>query len=291
MKDVCVKCDHDKRKQIGSLCDAIKSPDGLPFRCIHRESSLKLKALKYYLAIFCKAMKDKHENSFFIDLFSGPGLCYNRNTGSFEDGSSILAVGQNYPFTNFIFADIDKNTSSYLKKRCESKFPELYNRLKFLNIDANKDIDKILKLMDELNSISVVFIDPNGLDIHFNTIKKLSRHPKMDLIINFSISDYKRNKKSYLNTKRSKADLFFGIKEWCDYKDNDLQILQFYKSRLKTLGFKGLEGEHEGSLTVRGHNNSPIYHLVYASKHSTLGVKFWKDTKKKYNKSLDLFIK
>lgn len=276
---ICQGCSRDERKKSGYLCKKVKSPDNLIHRCSHRESFLKLKMLKYYLDIFCVAMKDKFKNLNFIDLFAGPGICYDRDTDKFEPGSPLISLDINYPFTKYIFVDIGTETSNALKIRCQKHHPALLSRMEFLNRDANSDIEEILGFIEKNKSITVVFIDPNGLDINFNTIEKLSKYRSIDIIINFSISDLKRNLAIY-KKPGSKAYDFFGIKDWHKYQLRDLASI--YKKQLMTLGFIGLEDEHEGSVAINAPNGAPIYYLIFASKHPTLGIKFWKEAKRRY---------
>jgi len=141
--------------------------------------------------------EDKFEHRYFLDLFAGPGLCCNRdewdNSRRFinHGNKTELALHQLY------FVDLNKNITDILKARCNAIRPELKDAISFKNQDTNQDIDTILNSITRTNSISVAFLDPTGLDINFSTLEKLSRFPRMDIIINFSISDLRRNLKLY----------------------------------------------------------------------------------------------
>lgn len=278
---ICSEC-GEKGKDRKYLCHDIKTPDGLAVRCAHRGSKKKVDALYYYLKIFSVAMRYSYSNLCFIDLFSGSGLCYDRNCTDgedFFDGSSLQALKVEHPFTRYIFVDNNPKSAIALKERVDNKFPELSSRVITLECDANSQIDMVLSHVKKQSSITVVFIDPNGIDIHFDTIKKLSEQKHLDLIIHFSISDLKRNFELYRDGNE-KADRFFGTKNWPkSWAKDSPEWLPFYKKKLAGLGFVGLEGRDERHITVFTPSNVPIYYLIYASKDD-LGLRFWRETKR-----------
>ena len=279
-ENVCQNCDREERKKRGYLCEKIATEDGLPARCIHPESVVKLNVLNYYLEIFCVAMKKTFENRYFVDLFSGPGACYEKKSGKFHSGSPLIALNLKPPFTDYIFVDLDRKTSEILKKRCQSQLGDIFETIRFLNFDSNKNVDAILEHLEILKSISVILIDPNGLDIEYETVKKLAYCNSIDLIINFSIFDLKRNEVNY-RKEGSKADKFFGTPEWRNVGPR--YWLNLYKKQLGKLGFVGIETSNEHHITIRTPTGAPIYHLIYASKNK-LGLKFWRAAKKRFSK-------
>jgi three-Cys-motif partner protein len=273
---LCEECTSLDRKEIKSLCDKRKPSDGLAVRCVHGQSAKKLEALKKYLEIFCIAMKSKFRNRIFLDLFSGPGLCYDRNNRIFLNGSSLITLGLSNPFTKHIFVDSDPTTLNILRLRCGKSNPILLSSIEFMNVDSNSHIDEILSKIPKRHSISVVFVDPNGLDIHFETIRKLSAFPSsMDIIIHFSVFDLKRNLGNY-KSGNEKADKFFGCHNWPRNSD---EWLPFYRKQLANIGFSGIEGDNELIISIKTSTDAPIYHLIYASKHLR-GLEFWRKVKK-----------
>jgi len=131
-KAVCNQCGQDIRKKKGYICEDVKYKDNLPFRCVHEQSYIKLDLLQYYLEIFCVAMSNKHFRHInFLDLFSGPGICYNRDTGVFRDGSSLISLNLKYPFSDYIFVDSNYETSTALKERCTKLYEGSNQNTKF----------------------------------------------------------------------------------------------------------------------------------------------------------------
>lgn len=273
--NICAKCTPDRRKRINYLCDQFASPDGMPFRCIHKQSSFKLRALRYYLDIVSMAMKNRNGKRYYLDLFSGPGLCFDRDSGRFLDGSSMLALRLEFPFTNYIFNDDNITTSKTLSSRAKSFFPGLSERVVCTNYDINSEIDRIIGMIDPRSSIVVAFIDPNGLDVHFATLKALSSIGHLDLIINYSISDLKRNYEIY-RQNNDKARLFFG-RDVLPSAPED--CYENYKNDIKKLGFIAVEDDIDKKIKVTTRSGADIYYLLYASKHPK-GLQFWREVKK-----------
>lgn len=277
----CINCRTKDKKKKDYLCNEIASPDGLPLRCCHRGTFKKLDYLKYYLDIFSKAMKKKFANRIYIDLFSGPGLCADRESGEIRDGSSLIALELANPFTHYIFVDAMPKTLDILSQRCTEILDakKVTSKVETLNLDGNDDIDKILSKSERDNCISVAFIDPNDLGIHFSVLEKLAAIPSLDIIINFSISDLKRNLETYSDSEQNdKADKFFGCKDW---PKGELEWLSFYQEKLKSLGFVAVENYSEPKVKIKTKTGADIYYLIYASKNE-LGLKFWRETKKKF---------
>ena len=283
--DSCTKCSDNDRRDNGCLCDNIKALDGLPIRCCHQGTFEKLDILEYYLSTFSKAMRNQFLCRNYIDLFAGPGICGNRENHKTKYGSTLLALNLEYPFTHYIFVDAMVSTSEILRKRCENITERLDFKPKYdiLNLDANKEIDEVLNKIQKERSITVAFIDPNGIDAHFSTLEKLAAFPHLDIILNFAVLDLKRNKARY-RSGNQKADLFFGTKDWPDDK---LKMLPYYKDNLRDrLGLTYVEDDFEGAEPISTRTGGIIYYLIYASKNE-LGLKFWRDARKYFRRGRD----
>ena len=151
-------------------------------RCIHTQSELKLKLLKYYLDIVSEAMKIKFkEKRYFIDLFSGPGLCWNRDNRRFVQGSSLLALDLKTHFTNYIFIDSNPQTCAVLQARIKHYYPNMEDRIEFLNFNTNWEISNIATHVQRGKALIVAFLDPNAFDIHFSVLERLSTFESIEV--------------------------------------------------------------------------------------------------------------
>lgn len=278
-ENVCQNCSREERKKRSYLCYKIAAEDGLPVRCIHSQSELKLKLLKYYLDIVSEGMKNRFKmRRYFIDLFSGPGLCWNRDDKRFVKGSSLLAFDLKTRFTDYIFVDSNEQTCAALNTRVGNSYSNLESKIEFLNLNTNRDIINIMARIQKGKALIIAFLDPNAFDIHYNVIKTLSDFKSIDLIINFAIHDLQRNARIYKDGTSEKANLVFGCEDW---PDNKLEWLSFYKNKLVKLGFGAVEEDIEQKAKVKTLTNRDIYYLIFAGKHPR-GLEFWREAKKKY---------
>jgi three-Cys-motif partner protein len=283
----CNICTPEDRDRIGGICERVKAEGGLPVRCAHSRSRAKVDLWLYYLQIFSTAMRKKFLHRVYIDLFAGPGYCMDRDRGEIFEGSSLAAYKLKVPFTSYILVDIDKRATDSLAKAIQLASPERSRSAYVLNMDANTDIGRILSFVPVVEScISVAFLDPSGLDIHFDTIRRLSEYKRMDILIHFSVFDLNRNLERY-RVSKSKADRFFGTPDW---RNHEYDRVEFYRKQLESLGFIELENAIEPHAAITTDTNATIYYPLFASKHP-LALKFWRNAKKARKPDLnrDLF--
>lgn len=279
----CVSCNH-KEEAYNGLCP-IKSAstDQLPMRCVGHWASDKFYYIKNYIDIFATGMKDKWDNRNYLDLFSGPGICFDRDEEMEIEGSPLIALKTKFPFTNYYFVDMDKKSVDLLRNRTQC-----YSNVHILCGDCNKEVDALQKEISN-RSINLAFVDPTGLDITFSTIQKLSTfgyNGKTDLVINFPMGTaVKRNIKSFTNQEESRLDEFMGTREWRniyrkiinreDGSNIASAFIKLYKKQLGSLGYKFPQEFDLGARTIKNNLNVPLYYLIFASKH-VKGAEFWK---------------
>ncbi|MDP3723909.1 MAG: three-Cys-motif partner protein TcmP [Candidatus Omnitrophota bacterium] len=244
----------------------ISSIDGLLVRdsgpWIHR----KYFFLKRYMYIFTQGMKAKWQGRLtYIDLFAGPGRCLIRDTNSEVDGSPLIALG--YEFSEYIFVEEDPENLRVLRQRC-SKSPK-HKSIQIVEGDCNAVIGKVVP-----EGLSLAFIDPTGIDIHFETIRQLTSNRRVDLLMTVQFGmDMKRNFEQFRKQgSRSKLWSFLGGDvNWSAVRDANT-ALGLFKERVKGLGYKAAEFRE---IVVRNmQRNVPMYFLFFASKNPR-GIEFW----------------
>lgn len=140
----------------------------------------------------------------------------------------------------------------------------------------------------EWNALNLAFVDPEGLELRWETISKLAMVKRMDLVINYPEYGLRRvMAKVYKESGENKVDLFFGTNEWRNiyekYRNRTIlrvhrELIDLYKSQLQKLGYLDVKlgdeaGKNEPLITITG-RKIPLYRLIFASKHP-LGEKFW----------------
>jgi three-Cys-motif partner protein len=147
---------------------------------------------------------------------------------------------------------------------------------------------QIQKIVDQIphRALTLVFIDPEGLHIHFETLRTLTTNRRVDLAILLPDGmDIVRNvETTYEKQTESKLDRFLGPNsKWrADWQnltnrtpENKCQLFaNIYKSQLREeLGYIAFSDK------IYKSGQTPIYRIIYASKHE-LGKKFFEDISK-----------
>ena len=270
----CCDCDNEQNAPNG-ICSKKKASDGLPLRCVGEWSKDKHYYLQRYIDIFTTAMKNKWDLC-YIDLFTGPGKCKIRETEKEIDGSPLISL--KFPFKKYIFAELDQSVLASLQKRCKSN----QDNVKFIQGDCNNNINEIVENIPS-GALSLVFIDPTGLDINFDTICKLTENKQIDLIINFPEGmAIRRNLRRFIESSHCKLDDFIGDTQWRNLFNQETKfdevkatrkIMDYYRNKLNVIGYTETKTGEE-IYTIKSSTNSPLYLLLFASKHA-LGSVFW----------------
>lgn len=270
--------------------------DGLPMRQSGDYAKDKLRILKNYVDKFIVSMRGKPWRAmYYLDLQAGPGKNVFSPSKEVMLGSPLIALTAPHPFTHYRFVELDSQNAQALERRI-SQSP-YKDRVQVVQGNCNIVVDEIAREIASLDksyiegrwpSLNLAFLDPEGLELEWQTVEKLGRMNRMDLIINFSLSGVTRNAKQIMERDSlSRLDKFFGTLEWREIyksvmdKDNThirRTMLDYYKNRLGQLGYRvAKEDEYRDERVFRNRKNVQIYTLIAASKHD-LGVKFWQDT-------------
>lgn len=155
----------------------------------------KLDILTNYINAYTNALKGQKFNKIYIDAFAGTGyrtpkqkvstqgvLIKSENNeidARFLSGSARIALQATTPFDRYIF--IEKNT-----KRCKglnalkAEFPELADRITIIKADANQILTDLCSDLTN-NCRALLFLDPYGMQVGWDTIKKIAESQKIDL--------------------------------------------------------------------------------------------------------------
>jgi len=270
------------------------SNDSLTLRETGAWAAEKLDYLGRYLDIFMNSMCSKPWRGIqYIDLFSGPGKCQIRNTGQILIGSPLIALQLKYPFSQYYYADMDEQAIETLKTRCNNS--PYRDRIQYFTGDSNLIVQEIVCEITKLDSqiienkwrssLNLAFLDPEGLELEWRTVKALGNVRRMDMIIYYPQMGLTRQIPNEIDlAPPTRIDRFFGCTTWRDIyrqaRKTELhrELLDLYKSNLKKLGYmdyKDFELFDSEPVMRSKEKNAPLYRLLFASKHP-LGNKFWK---------------
>ena len=214
---ICRICDYKKNAPEG-ICSVQKGSDGLPVRCVGLWAKDKYFYLGRYFEIFTAAMRNKWKGElYYIDLFAGYGKCRVRETGEEIDGSALISLSVRYPFKRYFLVELNADAADALRKRIENSLYK--DRVHLIQGDCNEKIDAIIAEIPQ-TSLSLAVIDPTGLHIKFDTIQKLTKDRRIDLVITYPEGmDIKRNLSRYIKQSHSILDDYIGDKYWDTLKN------------------------------------------------------------------------
>jgi len=262
----------------------VQAADMLPARCVGRWSGDKLYYVRAYLELFSRAMHKKFPVRHYIDLFAGPGRCRFDDDSGEIDGSPLVALSLSQPFTKYHFVEANPNALDALKRRVSARAAHV--DVTFYGADANKAIDSLRDAIPQ-KALTVVVIDPTGLHLHFESLRRLVSARRMDLIYLFPEGmAAKRNIAKFLKQDRSALDDTLGSRAWRrrvptaavlarldQLEALHRPLVELLRSQLGTLGYQNVSLGEE--ILIRSvSRNLPLYYLVFASK-DRLGHTFW----------------
>jgi three-Cys-motif partner protein len=201
---------------------------------------------------------------------------------NFLDGSARIALQVEPHFDYYLFIEKDSSRIAELEE-LKTKFPHIKDRIQLICADANSYLSEFCR-KDWKKHRAVLFLDPYGMQVDWDTIKIIASTRAIDLWILFPLGvavNRLLKKNAKIDQKWcEKLDKLFGNHDWYDafYKvqiENGLfeniesiqktcnfkAIGDYYVKRLKTI----FPGVAENPLPLLNSKNVPLFLLCFAS--------------------------
>ncbi len=256
----------------------------------------KLERVRKYLSAYTTIMKDRNFRFAYIDAFAGTGYRTDRQDTNlselmfpeiaeqevqrFLDGSARIALQVQPKFQNYILIEKDDNRFAELEK-LKVEFPS--DDIELIQSDANEYLNDLCG-KDWRRHRAVLFLDPYGMEVEWQTVTAIANTQAIDLWILFllgiAVNRLLKRDGDVDTTVRHKLDRFFGTTDWYDafyetmsspslfgeemviQKTSDFQsIAQYFVERLQTV-FKGVANN---PLPLYNSKNNPLYLLCFAA--------------------------
>ena len=276
----------------------------------------KLDCLGKYLHAYTTILrKQKFNGYFYIDAFAGPGTLKVRkqqanmssqqplfeiseyvaeDSGESEyiNGSPNVALNLKYPFTDYVFIEIHRERIGQLEE-LKTKYNNMkpIRRIHIRNEDCNEYLSTFLNKFTWKEWRGVVFLDPFGMQVQWDTIAKIGKTNAIEVFINFpvgmAIQRLLKNSGEFTQEQREKLDQYFGTDEWYDliysstpglFGDQTTKIqsagdtlVRWYRNRLKEV-FDHVSTARE----IQDTRGRPLYYLIFAGPNPT-GAKIAND--------------
>lgn len=265
----------------------------------------KLDVLSDYLAAYTRALKDKPTaarpfRKAYIDAFAGTGyrtLRGERDEGAASsnllfpdladaapqqllDGSARLALKVEPRFDRYIFVERDPDRCRELEA-LKAEFPHLAADIRVEPGEANEQIRKICA-KDWGAHRAVLFLDPYGMQVEWQTIEAIAKTKAIDLWLLFplgiGVSRLLTRSGTIPKGWRARLDTLLGTTDWYDefyriehtpnlfgsdeervVKATNETIARYFNKRLESI-FAGVAEPG----VLRNSANNPLYLLCFA---------------------------
>lgn len=189
---------------------------------------MKLALLGYYIQIYVRILGSSGTIN-YVDLFAGPGINEIKGTSQRIMGSAVLArkAPEKNRFTNVVLCELNSDYANSLRT--------LLPDAKVINEDINKEgLTELIDFLGSNRGHSLVFADPEGLELHYETLAKIFQVTYCDVLINYQPSSVNRVLGQVAQTPRMEESLtdFFGTPDWKDFGGGD-RLLELYCSQIK----------------------------------------------------------
>lgn len=258
----------------------------------------KLERVRKYLVAYATIMAKQRFRFAYIDAFAGTGYRTKAKSNhlsflfpelledesqKFLDGSARIALQIEPRFHKYIFIEKDQKKYTELDN-LKTAFPNLSDDIILVQSDANVYLKDLCMNRDWSKNRAVLFLDPYGMQVAWETVEAIAQTRAIDLWILFPLGvgvNRMIPRRGKINeTWRRKLDMIFGTSEWHDAfyrtytesgffgeqtsteKIGDFDFIsQFFVQRLKTV----FAGVAENSCPLFNSRNVPLYLLCFAS--------------------------
>lgn len=191
-------------------------------------TAIKLDILDQYLRAYTTALKNQKFDLLYIDAFAGTGTYAQQSddTDKYDieprKGSATLALQLSPAFSRYIFIEADSRRASQLRQHTQ-KFPSA--AVEVIQSDANLIIPEICGKIDWYNkkrtgrqSRAVLFLDPYGMTVQWDTLEVIAATKAIDLWYLFPIGAALRQAPHDIRrideSKRAALTRIVGTDEW-----------------------------------------------------------------------------
>jgi three-Cys-motif partner protein len=205
-----------------------------------KHTKKKLETVEAYLRAFTTALKKQNFTLYYIDACAGSGASVPKqsraragvntdqvglgiSTEEIADadlivqGSATRALSINPPFDRYIFNDARRSNVRSLSEIVQKQFSHLEDRVEITQQDANARLRALCGSVDWKCSRAVVFLDPFGLQMKFDTLCELARTKAVDLwylVPVFAMYRQIRADGQVINDGGRSVDEALGTSEW-----------------------------------------------------------------------------
>ncbi len=260
----------------------------------------KLERIRAYLGAYMTALKNQRFKLGYIDAFAGTGYINQKEADNlqpffsefsevaedvkdFYDGSARIALQLENPFDTYIFIDKNEVRTTELENLKE-EFPQLSGRIIIESQEANNYLQNLCgKNWLKTNRRAVMFLDPYGMQVKWETIEAIAKTQAIDLWLLFplgvAVNRLLRNDGQISPKIEQRLSDMFGTAEWQEFffrEDPQQDLFDSQPKLIKKINLKGIadyfnnrletifEKVANNPLYLKNSKNNPLYLLCFA---------------------------
>ena len=281
-----------KKKRRNYLIDV--ADDGLLTPEVGPWAEEKYRRVGMYTEMFATGMKNRWDQHVYLDLFAGPGHVHLRGTSRIVLGSPLIALSLPDRFDRYVFCDANEEAVDALRTRTAEMSPDA--PVEFVLGDANERVDQIMnRLPVHGRVLSLCFLDPYKLNVHFETVRRLAENRPIDFLILLALYlDANRNIERYVRDESTVIGRFLGDAEWRPKWESasasGMSVAEFlaaeYSGHMASLGYIPMALDRMVKIRTRD-RRVPLYYLALFSRDER-GLYFWDEVRKYSEDQLSL---
>lgn len=248
-----------------------------------RWTSEKLEILRAYLDAYTTALKNQRFTLVYVDAFAGSGaieVADDEDGRRLLDGSPVVAANiRDKPFDQLVF--IEKNRRKSESLRATLADLGATDRSTVVTEDANDYLPEFCSNLGTYDR-AVIFLDPFGTQVDWETVSAIARTEKCDTWILFPVGTIRRllqRRGEPSRGRQDRLDRVFGGPSWRDLQHPVLQpsmfddaptvetapgvdgIIAIYRDKLETAFVQVAPT----SRTLRNSRNAPLYEFMFTA--------------------------
>ena len=244
-------------------------------------SEVKLEIIRKYAKAYTTILaRTPGLSCSYVDGFAGMGVHVAKESGGYVAGSPLNALRIEPPFRNFFLVDLDGDKVDQLRG-----LPQARDRadVNIIHGDCNRVLlqDVFPQVRYEDYRRALCLLDPYGLHLDWEVIRKAGEMGSIDVFLNFPIMDMNRNALWHRPENARDAGIdrmtaFWGDDSWReaayrkrrtlfgeeDVKLGNQDVVNAFRKRLgEVAGFQHVLEP----MPMRNSNNAVVYYLFFAS--------------------------
>ncbi len=260
-------------------------------------TEIKLDIIREYAQAYSKILAAQHRpklKHIYIDGFAGAGVHISKQTKTFTKGSPLNALLVQPTFKEYHLVDLDSDKANMLRDMAkENQSVSIYegdcNEVLLNNVFPRARFEDFAR--------GLCVLDPYGLHLNWEVVKKAGEMRSIEIFLNFPIMDMNMNvlwhdSSSVSHAQAERMNRFWGDATWRDVaytveqdlfggvekKADNTAIVNAYKQRLKTVaGFKYVQEP----IPMRNSKGAVVYYLYFAA-HNPAAATIVSDIFNKY---------